>query len=339
MVFKLLFTKNHERLDPSKAKFIEEHPWEKGFARCYETKIFPLLITFDKKRIKALIETRKRLWIATPILLILAVITVPLIFSSGSPDAGGMISILFSVPFLSFSYYCSRPIIRYKSSVKAKILPEIFSFLGDFEYSEDSKLSASCLKSSEIIPDYSSEKSEDYVKGVYDGVGIELYESKLIKVHTDSKGKRRESTVFGGVFILLEMNKVFKGKTFVKRDLGIFNFAVNAFSKYENVKLEDPIFENKYEVYSTDQIEARFLLTTAFMERFLKLSSLIKSSSIQASFYDNRLLLMVSSSSNRFEASSAFTPATFLGDAKSLLQEMNEIFEIIEELKLNMKIF
>ena len=39
------------------------------------------------------------------------------------------------------------------------------------------------------------------------------------------------------------------------------------------VRLEDAAFEKKYEVYSSDQIEARALLTPAFMERFVALAS------------------------------------------------------------------
>ena len=37
--------------------------------------------------------------------------------------------------------------------------------------------------------------------------------------------------------------------------------------------LEDPEFERHYEVYSNDQIEARALLTPAFMERFTALAA------------------------------------------------------------------
>lgn len=39
---------------------------------------------------------------------------------------------------------------------------------------------------------------------------------------------------------------------------------------YEEVKLEDVEFSKQFFVDSNDQVEARFLLTTAFMERFKK---------------------------------------------------------------------
>ena len=38
------------------------------------------------------------------------------------------------------------------------------------------------------------------------------------------------------------------------------------------MQLDDVTFEQRYDVYSTDQIEARALLTPAFMERFMSLA-------------------------------------------------------------------
>jgi hypothetical protein len=41
----------------------------------------------------------------------------------------------------------------------------------------------------------------------------------------------------------------------------------------EPVRLENPEFERRFEVYSDDQIEARALLTPAFMDRFTALAA------------------------------------------------------------------
>jgi len=41
----------------------------------------------------------------------------------------------------------------------------------------------------------------------------------------------------------------------------------------EPVRLEHAEFEERYEVYSSDQVEARALLTPAFMERFMGLAT------------------------------------------------------------------
>ena len=102
----------------------------------------------------------------------------------------------------------------------------------------------------------------------------------------------------------------------------------------DKVTLEDPIFEKKFDVYSTDQIEARYLLTTSFMERLLELSSSYGDSDLQCSFYNDRLLLMIASRKNHFETGSIFQPADFTDDINIILRDMSTIFKIIDDLKL-----
>lgn len=62
------------------------------------------------------------------------------------------------------------------------------------------------------------------------------------------------------------MNKKFEGKTVVLKDSGWLNL-FKKIGRPERVKLEDVSFERQFEVFSDNQIEARYLLTTAFMER------------------------------------------------------------------------
>jgi Protein of unknown function (DUF3137) len=102
----------------------------------------------------------------------------------------------------------------------------------------------------------------------------------------------------------------------------------------QKVTLEDPQFEDKFEVYSTDQIEARYLLTTSFMERLLALSRLFSGQGLQAAFHEKHLLLLLNAQENMFEASSIFQPATFTDDIQTILEEMKQIFSLIDHLKL-----
>ena len=74
------------------------------------------------------------------------------------------------------------------------------------------------------------------------------------------------------------------------------------------------------------------------MERLLKLTALFGEKEIQASFYDDKFLIMIPSCKNRFEAGSIFSPATFEEEINTILAEMNEIFQIVDTLKLNQNI-
>ena len=74
-------------------------------------------------------------------------------------------------------------------------------------------------------------------------------------------------SVFRGVILEFDMPKHFKGHTFFHeksfRAIKIpFDHKI-----YKKVNLESVSFEDKYNVYSDDQVEARYLFTTAFIER------------------------------------------------------------------------
>ena len=323
--------------DISNVSFNDPEDSEQPFAPYYDEQIKPSVLGFEIKRLESLKKVRSRSLLAIP----LAIIGI------------GALTFAFISQMLAFDYYVggsfvcvvgaiwviSAPITSYKSDVKSQIFPKIFQFFGDFTYSENGGLSIQSLKPSDIVPSYDTESTEDYIKGDYKGVSLELTEACLQNESRDSKGNRRTTTVFNGLFVLLSMHKNFKGKTIIKKDAGaIGNWFKKKFSKLENVQLEDPEFEKKFEVYSDDQIEARYLLTTSFMERLLKLEKLLAAKGLQASFYDDKLLIMIPSKENRFETASVFIPATFEEDINIILAEMDEIFQIVDVLKLNQNI-
>ena len=137
------------------------------------------------------------------------------------------------------------------------------------------------------------------------------------------------------------MNKRFSGRTVIKRDRGVIGeWASNLFGHgegLEKVSLEDPQFQREFDVLSSDQVEARYLLTPAFMDRLLRLQALFKGARLQASFYDDRLFMMIESSLDRFEPGSIFTPVDFSEEINTVLGEMRELLAIIEILKLNLR--
>lgn len=198
--------------------------------------------------------------------------------------------------------------------------------------------SVSNLGESDIIPNHNRVYSEDFIAGKYKEVDIKLFETKLEKVDGSGKHQSRK-TVFKGVIISLSVHKNFQGKTIIIKDRGkLRNWMKSKFSNLENVKLEDTKFEKLFEVFSSDQTEARYLLTVSFMERLLQLQESFKSQKIECSFYDNKLLIMIPVKKNLFETGSIFEAEDFVDDAKSLLKEMNIIFQIIDILKLNQNI-
>jgi hypothetical protein len=306
----------------------------------YQKHIMPHVKVYEEKRVKALKSFRSRTLTSIVFFVVAAIAALVLMGLFPHPDTMKIGGVLMFLLFVGLGVWSGAPVNAYKLDVKNQIFPAVFRYFGDdYGYSQLCPVTVESLQPSQLLPYYENSSTEDYVKGTHKGVGFEFFEAKLTKEVRSGKS-RRTVTVFDGVFLFFTMNKSFSGQTVVKSDGGAIGNWLgrtlgNMGGGMQNVKLEDPVFEKRFEVFSTDQVEARYLLTPSFMERLLKLAESFKASGVQASMYKNRILLMMSSDLNRFEGASIYVPATFEDDIKMIMEEMQEIFSMIDILKLN----
>lgn len=239
----------------------------------------------------------------------------------------------------------AHPFKSYKKETKRLVMDKILAFFGDFTYSMNSATKNQVLKQSGLIGKYDNQYADDFFSGIYHGVKMQVSDEKLTVIVRTNKGSY-EKTVFDGVIIVLDMNKDFSGQTVVRSDWGIFNFLMccpickikHKTEKLEKVVLEDSRFEKYFETFSNNQVEARYVLTTAFMERILKVKKLFHGKKIEFSFFDNQLLILVQTSKDMFETTSLFTTTARYGKMREVVNQFYSIFSIIDLLKLNKKI-
>ena len=103
------------------------------------------------------------------------------------------------------------------------------------------------------------------------------------------------------------------------------------------VKLENPEFEKKFAVYSTDEQECRYILTPSMMERLLEMTKRIKFK-VAVSFRNNQVYIAVFNNLDLFE------PAVFGSllkeeDYRIIINMMKLMTGIIEDLNLNTRIW
>ena len=335
-----LYNKSILKSDKLNQNYSEQGEWDKGFSDHYKLHLKALVDEFEKERVSAASSARKKLIWLTPLFVIIPVIGWQLVVweLNESDDFQGLGLYFVGLSFVAISWFIKRSVVAYQNSIKDQIFPRILSFMGDFTFSAEVSDRVEKYKSSDLLPTYSNETSEDNIIGEYKGVKIELFETHLQKWKKRGKNSRLV-TVFNGLIINLSMNKKFSGKTLVKQDKGsVGNWFSKKSTKLENVKLEDPRFENSFEVFSSDQIEARYLLTVSFMERLLELAEIFDNAKIQLCFENNDLLMVTPLRKPIFEPGPITEPEDFIDDAQSLLKEMHLIFQIIETLQLNMKL-
>ena len=105
----------------------------------------------------------------------------------------------------------------------------------------------------------------------------------------------------------------------------------------DRVKLEDPRFEKNFEAYSSDQVEARYLLTTGFIERFQKLNTAFGTHKAKCSFFGNEIMFAISTKKNLFEIGSMFKSLNNPESINEFYNELSSIYQMIDYFKLDEK--
>ena len=106
-----------------------------------------------------------------------------------------------------------------------------------------------------------------------------------------------------------------------------------------NVQLEDSAFNKNYDVYSKDQVEGRYLVTPAFMERFKNLHTSFGTEMAKCAFFDDKIMFALSTGKNLFELTGGmfFSLKDNAEQAKIFYEEISAIYEIIDYFKLDEK--
>ena len=103
------------------------------------------------------------------------------------------------------------------------------------------------------------------------------------------------------------------------------------------VVLEDPEFNKMFEVYSKDQTEARYILTTSFIERFKQLKDIFKAESVSASFLENSLFVAIPCTKEMFVLGDLRKPVTDSAEFQEFFNQFLAIISIVDVLHLDMK--
>jgi len=294
----------------------------------------PALNQVEQDRLKHLADFTKQqplcffAWAIVAVLTIVAFVFMPdpIVAIFGIVGGGGV------------WYWYSTPARRFRAGYKRELLPRIAEQFGDFTYSLTGGIHLARMKPSRILPPSDRYKREDHFAGNFEGVRIEFNEAILQQRRRSGK-RTHYVTVFKGLFVLLDMNKNFEGHTIVRKDAGVLNF-FGSFGSLERIKLEDPDFERQYEVYGSDQVESRYLLTPAFMERLKKLNDSVGAQGMECAFYQNRLLVLMKhnkamSSDGLLEPGSLKEPVHQADSIAKIADEFAAICGIVHELKLH----
>ena len=186
------------------------------------------------------------------------------------------------------------------------------------------------LKNSFLLNNYDSFESDDIFKGQFKDVNFDIIESEF----TSGSGKNR-ATIFKGVIIKLDMNKNFTGNTVIRPNT-LLHSSPSPILKH--TELEDIDFEKKFDVFTDDEVEARYLITPSFMERLNEMQVAFKADKVSCAFYNKYLFVALHTSKDLFSICSLFKRVDDPKQFFTMFEEILSIIKLIDHFKLDQKI-
>ena len=189
---------------------------------------------------------------------------------SDPPGVFGFIGLVILGALAGEMWAAHKPDKEYRRVYKQRVLPQLAEGVGDLTYRPASRDRVAKFAGERILPDHDNLQADDEIAGTYDGLPVEIIEVRLKK-----RVNKKTRVVFDGLLVGVTLPRSLSGTTVVMTEGGLWDTFKMRWrgASLEPVRLEHAEFEQRYEVYSTDQIEARALLTPAFMERFMGLAT------------------------------------------------------------------
>lgn len=235
---------------------------------------------------------------------------------------------------------------RYQIRIKNTLFPELLKIFSEkFKYinnlnmvDKETNISngeflGTCLYNRDIT----SRDDDDRFYGEYEGVPFLMVETDFGWNSHDRH--RTYHSMFKGLAMRFTMIKEIKSRVLI---LSKFSFT-SVPKNFEKVSLESSDFAKKYNVYvdsrvgSVAQVEARYLLNTAFMNRLMQIQTSFKINKMCCSIYKNTLMIMLSTNKDLFEMNFLFGKIDDPKQYQHLFEEFASVLAFIRVLNLASK--
>jgi len=235
---------------------------------------------------------------------------------------------------------------------KKVVIPEILIDLkSDSTYHSDMMISQDLFEKSKLfdIHQIHRYRGNDLMEGKNNEINyklsyLQVFDKEVRK--SQNKTETKISEIFNGMFYVSDFNKKFSGHTIIIPDYSteimgkVMGEMLNEFigrMGRKLVKLEDPAFESEFSVFSTDQIEARFILTPSFIER-IKLLKQHFPDPFKISFIDDSIYIAIFSKRNLLDPD-IFRKLNTYESFEKYNNNFNHLLSISNDLKLNINIW
>lgn len=294
-----------------------------GIAKLYADRVEPILRAAESERQVALRTFAIRLGLCT-----IGVICLAAAVYLYSHQIEGAFFATLVTGFVSY-WFAYRPLQEVATSAKEHSLTAIAGAIGcTYRLGSFEPPALDKFKELHLLPACDRSNYEDCFDGRHRGCAYAFCDGHLEREVRDKNGSHWE-TVFRGQIIRIAIPQRFSGTTIVRRDAGVFNSLRSWFTNMQRVDLVDSRLEKAFEAYSTDQVEARYLIHPVFMERLLDLETHFKGKNLRCAFVAGDLLIAIEGG-DKFEIGSMFAPLNDVQRARSVLADITEVMKVVE---------
>lgn len=310
----------------------------------FYNKLLPMVAPLEDERKERLKEAKQARWKSIAIVTCLVIIFTLIIKYTHCYNEyvfKFFAVILLAILAIGFGVYGDSK-KEFETKIKENVLSEVLKIIGNIEWkaSYDNRVD---LHQAGLTEKYQKTGYDDIFKGVYKDVHFDIAEVTLTR--KPYFYEKHDVEVFEGIILKFDMNKPFSGHTTVElNDGNVLNKKIK-FQSYNTeikdlhrINLEDIEFEKKYEVYSTDDVEARYLITTAFMDRLKDIHLAFNVWDIGCAFFNDKFVMALSTSEDLFSLGSLKEPISNPEQYYKFYKEIVSIQDLIDYFKLNQHI-
>ena len=299
------------------------------FYKKYNSKIVPLVQKYE--------ETRgRKLFLAVLLSATSTIIGLVILLYSHNISIEDN-DIFFKLAFLFFglAFYVWYKIKKsFEKEVKEEIMPIVCDCLGNLKWTTGYYSGGNIFSDSYAVPNFEYEIYDDIFQGSYKDVNIDIIEAKFKEIYY-KRGRKRKRTVFKGVIVKLDMNKSFTGHTVIQPS-SLIKLAPS--KKLHYTTLEDVAFNKRFDVYTNDEVDARYLITPTFMERLKNVKIAFSAQDMGCVFYENFLLITLPSNKDIFSICSLVKKMDDSRQYFKMYEEILTVIKLIDHLKMYQKI-
>lgn len=212
------------------------------------------------------------------------------------------------------------------------------------KYCPNKYMNNTFVKKCSILPNFNRINGSDYISGNYKGKKF-VYCDLLLEMKTKEKSRTEITTMFQGQLMHMELGKDIEGFVQIrerKNPRKSNGFLANIFgtvSSHNSIETENAAFNNQFEIKTSNDQLAFYILTPQFMESVMRLDELADGYT-NIEFRDKSVVVTLNNGKDLFEANKILRGQKGLEKYRqSLRKELDIVLGIFDEVLTKENLF